>query len=40
VVAGAYQECVDRSECDDSDPGWEVGDGDVAGDLVFGVSDE
>jgi hypothetical protein len=38
VVIGTYQVRADRVECDDSDKQWEIGDGDVAGNLVFGVS--
>lgn len=34
---GAYQECIGWSERVDSDYGWEVEYGHVAGDLVFGV---
>lgn len=34
---GTYQERVDRRKRHDTDQQWEAGDGDVAGDLVFGV---
>ena len=36
---GTYQIITDRGERQYSDFEWEVGDGDVAGDMVFGVSE-
>ena len=37
LTIGTRQKRFNRCECDDSDHEWEVGDGDVARHLVFGV---